>query len=149
MSSQYRSSHSPLTPRRASPALSAVRSSPLAPLQTFPRTTSPLSSSPIPSSPEAIDFDSPPSTPPPAENRPRPSQPSPDYFQGFDYTPDMDVGVRIIENADTERLQNNLPPLSVRDGVVISNDTPLPIQDRPEKTWVVFHGKNPGVYPDL
>ena len=72
--------------------------------------------------------------------------PSPDLIDSFEYTTEMENNVRLIEEADEGRRQNNLPPLFLQDGVPISDDIPY---EQDEKTWVVFHGRVPGVYPHL
>jgi len=144
MSSQYRSIYPQFPVHGTSPSVSAVRSSPLSSLPSYPLTASSFPSSPSLSSLSSAEVGSLPSTPTPAQ---RGSQPSPDFFQDFEYTQEMDDRVQMIESADFHRRRNNLPPLSLHDGVPVGSDTPLLPQDRAEKAWVVFQGKNPGVYP--
>lgn len=149
MSSQYRSVYPRSPTGRYSPTLSAVRPAPLSSLSSSPITSSPFTSSPTLSSVSTTQLDSPPPAPQDLEV-PTASPPSPDYFDSFDYTPEMDNGVRIIENADSHRRQNGLPPLSLRDGIPMFEDAPAySAQDQTAKTWVVFHGVNTGIYSDL
>lgn len=122
-------------PPRSSPAiapdLSVARSSPLSStsLGSYPITTASFTSSPILSSTH------------------RGFSASPDLIEGFEYCEDMDDDFRRIdlEVAEAERnLNDNQPPSSA---VRVPESLPLPPL-RDQRTWVVFHGKAPGVYAE-
>jgi len=142
---QYCSIYSQSPPRTLSPPLSAVGTSMHSPPPPYPHTALPVPSSP--SSTSTTEVVSPPSTPSPA-NVQRTSQASPDFLEDFEFTQEMFDAALIIESADTQRRQRGLPPISLDNGVPVVNNTPLPTQGREERAWVVFHGRNPGIYHD-
>jgi len=126
-----------------SPALSAVRSSPLfsgslrsypvsslasGSLRSYPITSSPFSSSPTFSHTQE-------------------SSPSPDLFDDFTYNEDMEDDFHRMDSAASAILGDGdaqaddlVPPQN--NGVHIPN----PTLSQDQKTWVVFHGKTPGIY---
>ena len=115
----------------SSPALSAVRSSPLIAesFGLYPFTSSPFSSSQI--------F-------PITQIR---SSHSPDLFDDFIYSKDMDDDFRRIDSdaaaiIEAENSQTDHTNLSQSSSVHIF----LPTPPRNRRTWVVFHGRLPGIY---
>jgi hypothetical protein len=157
-------SPAPQRPPTCSPALSAVRTSSLASgsLRSYPVTSSPFSSSPTfsfsqpppsphpslsqpPSSPH-LSFSQPPPSPHPSFTQPSSSPPfsfaqaasskSPDFFDDFTYSEDMDDDFGRID-ADAAAILGN--------GLLNDNHCANPNHDH-GKRWVVFRGKNPGIY---
>jgi hypothetical protein len=151
MAPQYRQVFPPLPPLGSSPSPPAFRSSPLSSLGSFPVTSSPFPSSPFSSSQSFSSITSTVLTSSPPGPRGLTAQlsypPSPDLIE--DHTVEMEESVRMVENADEGRRQKNLPPLFLRDGVPMSEDFPMSPIQRDGDTWVVFHGKAPGVYAYL
>ena len=76
---------------------------------------------------------------------------SPDLWDSFEHTTEMEEGLRLIKSEDKAQCQNNLPPLFLYDGVPIPRDSNFPMFPTQEekKTWVAFHRKAPGAYPNL
>lgn len=160
MAQQYRTIYPSLPTHRPLPSLSAVRPSPLLSLGTFTISASPFSSLPfsstvsLPSHPYlSAEVDSLPPSPRSSatlDDTPLPS--SPDFLDDFEHTAEMENDMRLIEAEDEVRHRNHLPPLFLHKGVPILNNSDypmLPSQDQDEKSWVVFHGKTPGIYPNL
>jgi hypothetical protein len=75
------------------------------------------------------------------------SSPEADLFEEFSYSDDMDGDFRRIDTNTTAILgagsaqENDL-------AVVNNNRADADPTPPPQKTWVVFHGKAPGVYDD-
>ena len=135
----------PSTPARArnhSISLSAVHSSPLlsGSLTSYPITTVSFESSPNLSH---------------SDN----SLGSPDYLEPFEYTSDMDADFQRIDAVAASQLDNGAPSSSAESEA----DSPPPTQadlppspahteSRPptpyqkQRTWVVFQGREPGIY---
>ena len=122
-------------PSRPSPAiaptLSAIRSSPLSSgsLGSYPITTASFTSSPTLSSTQ------------------RDSSPSPDFLRGFVYSQEMDDDFsRVDREFEAERLRDEFIFSQAHNRVLVSESPPPAPRD--QKTWVVFHGKVPGIYED-
>ncbi|KAF9787403.1 hypothetical protein BJ322DRAFT_1107468 [Thelephora terrestris] len=98
-----------------------TRPSPIATgtLRSFPITSSPFSSSP-----------------PFSFTQPALSSPEPDLFEDFTYSDDMDDDFRRIDTTSAAILNTR----------IAKEDAQAFPEDR--KTWVVFHGREPGVYDD-
>ena len=145
---QYRPIYPSPPTHGPSPSLSAVRSSRLSPLSSFPVTASPLSSSPFSELSQTLSSVSQHSLP---RNLTQvTSPPSPDFLDSFEHTAEMEDGVRMVEDEDEVRRQENLPPLFLRDSAPVWNDVTLsPAHAHEGRTWVVFHGKIPGLYAHL
>ncbi|KAF9789421.1 hypothetical protein BJ322DRAFT_1105268 [Thelephora terrestris] len=72
------------------------------------------------------------------------STPEPDLFEEFNYSDAMDGDLHRIDTTAIAILgntQQNNPAVAEDDGAHLD---PAP----PQKTWVVFHGRGPGVYED-
>ena len=160
MAQHFRPIYPPLPTHGPSPSLSAVRPSLLSSLGTFTISVSPFSSLPFTSTASSpsypyvsVEVDSlPPSPHSSATLDDTPLPPSPDLLDSFEHTTEMEEGLHLIESEDEARHRNNLPPLFLYDGVPIPRDSDFPMfptQEEEQKTWVVFHGKAPGVYPNL
>ena len=126
-------SPSPLRMRTHSPALSAVRTSPLS---TGSLGSYPLTSSPFQSSPSLSLVGGAPG--------------SPDLLEPFEYTPDMDPDLSRIDSESSARIAEDegIPPLPPTARVLIPESPPRTLS-RNQKTWVVFLGRKPGLYSDL
>lgn len=142
MATQKRALASPTSPspfrmRTQSPALSAVRSSPLSSgsLASYPVTASPFGSSPFESSLELSSIDGGPH--------------SPDLFEPLEYTPDLGADFQRMDREAAAITDEHMgtPPSSATQ--VLVPDTPPPTLLQDQKTWVVFIGKVPGVYDSL
>lgn len=142
----------PLRSPTRSPAVSAVRSSPLASgsLRSYPFTSSSFTSSPFsftqPSlSPSPVSFA--PGTPerPFSFTQAAASSPgSPDLFEEFSYTEDMDDDFRRIDS-DTDAILHDGPD-QMNNPIPLQVVPPLPAPPRAKKTWVVFRGTTPGIH---
>lgn len=147
MTPQYRPIYLLLPSGRHSPALSAIRPSPLSSIGSYSISASPFTTSPSLSFISTTATDSP--LPVPEEADIPTAPPSPDLFEGFEFTPEMFSSLQIIEEADDQRHRDGLLPLSLHNSVLMFDDTAPMLSTREEKAWVIFHGKNPGVYYDL
>ena len=153
----------PLRPRNSSPSPPAARSS--SPLSSGSLISYPVTTASFQSSPDLPDSDN-------------DSQGSPDYLDPFKYTSDMECDFRRID-AEAAQLEDDgplpssntefdgsLPPPSQADPPLPTHDdsSPPPRDDLPppthvdpplerlrckQKTWVVFRGKEPGIYDSM
>lgn len=119
------------SPKRSpiySPALSAVRPSPLArgSSGSCPVASSPFNSSPVFSFTQMA------------------SSPSPDLFDDWAYTHDMDDDLRRIDSLAAEFYSSQARPANASQGCGVHDS--LLASPPTQKTWVVFRGKTPGVY---
>ena len=76
----------------------------------------------------------------------RGSSDSPDLFDEFKYSEDMDEDFRRIDfeaEAVNGQYGNSFPLLN---GGLSVSDSPFQEPARDQKSWVVFHGKIPGIY---
>jgi hypothetical protein len=81
----------------------------------------------------------------------------PDYFEEFTYSSDMEEDFRridteaavILGTQAAQPAQENLQPAQANPQPPAGGGgvhPPYPGRGRPERRWVVFHGRNPGIY---
>ena len=131
----------PLRARNHSPTPSAIQSSPLlsGSLISYPVTTASFESSPnLSHSNESLE--------------------SPDYLDPFEYTSDMDADFQRIDAvaalsqlehdapSSSAESEANSPPSTQSDLPPPTVESPPPTPHRKQRTWVVFQGKEPGIY---
>ena len=145
---QYRPIYPSLPTHGPSPSLSAVRSSQLSPLSSFPVMVSLLSLSPFSELSQTLSLVSQHSSL--CNLTQVTSPPSPDFLNSFEHTAEMEDGVCMVEDEGKVQHQENLPPLFLCDSAPVWNDVTLsPAHVHEGRTWVVFYGKILGLYAHL
>ena len=148
MASQKRALSPPTPP---TPLRARTRTRPLLSVQSSPLSSGSLISYPV----TTASFESSPDL-----SQSDDSLGSPEYLEPFEYTPEMEVDLqRIDAEAAGSQLEHNNPPSSAESRVnsppqTRADSPPSPTHaesppstpHRKQKTWVVFQGREPGVY---